>query len=129
MRLAYVDTSCYVAIAFGEPGWNEMAERLLEFDELISANLLEAELRAAFSREAVLFDPSFLAGLSWIFPDRSLGREIASVLGAGYIRGADLWHLAAALYVAEAPARIWFLTLDERQREVAELLGFQTNLD
>ncbi|MCE7871850.1 PIN domain-containing protein [bacterium CPR1] len=126
MELAYVDTSCYVAIAFGEPAAPKLTERLADFDELISSNLLEAELRAVFSREMTPFDSRLLDGLGWVLPDRALGPEIASVLSAGYVRGADLWHLAVALYVAQAPARVWFVTLDDRQQQVAELLGFRT---
>ena len=44
----------------------------------------------------------------------------------GYVRGADLWHLACALYVAASPGELTFLTLDERQRTVAKALGFKT---
>lgn len=40
-------------------------------------------------------------------------------------RGADLWHVASALYVAPSPADLYFLTLDERQRSVAATLGFR----
>lgn len=125
MNVAYVDTSCLVAIAFGERGASALARRLDGFDELISANLLEAELRAAFVREDVDPHPDSLAALSWVVPDRPLHAEIARVLAAGYVRGADCWHLAAALYVAREPAEISFLTLDERQRGVARKLGFR----
>ena len=123
-RVAYADTSCYVAVAFAEPGSTQVADLLQDFDQVVSSNLLEAELRAAFSREEVRFEPDLLAGLSWILPDRLLSGEFERVLQAGYVRGADLWHLAAALYLAEVPDRLWFLTLDARQREVAGRLGF-----
>ena len=125
MRLAYVDTSCYVAVAFGEPAASTVMAQMAEFDELVSSNLLEAELRSAFARENVPFDSRLLAGLSWVLPDRTLGPEFALVLSAGYVRGADLWHLAAAVFLIGTPADIWFLTLGQRQREVARLLGFR----
>ncbi len=67
-------------------------------------------------------------GISWIIPDRSLAEELKSVAKAGYLRGADLWHLACACYLAPNPKEIAFLTLDARQREVAERLGFPTPL-
>jgi hypothetical protein len=35
MRVAYVDTSCLVAIAFGEKGGRAIGRRLKEFDELV----------------------------------------------------------------------------------------------
>ncbi|HEV2641964.1 MAG TPA: PIN domain-containing protein [Candidatus Elarobacter sp.] len=119
-----MDTSCLVAIAFGERGAAGLARRLATFDELVSSNLLEAELRAAFVREAVDADPEALASISWIVPDRPLHAEIARVLEAGYVRGADCWHLATALYLAGHASAITFLTLDARQRDIARVLGF-----
>jgi len=44
----------------------------------------------------------------------------------GDVRGADLWHLACALFLTSVPAQIGFLTLDQRQNELAAALGFQT---
>jgi predicted nucleic acid-binding protein len=124
MRIAYVDTSCLVAIAFGERGAAALARRLEGFDVLAASDLLEAELRSAFLREDVGQEPAMLGAISWVVPDRPLHAEIATVLEAGYVRGADCWHLATALYLAEDPAAISFLTLDERQTAVAKTLGF-----
>jgi len=125
MRLAYVDTSCLVAIAFREAGAAPLARRLARFDVLAASDLLEAELRSAFLRERVEPRPELLSGFSWVVPDRPLHAEIARVLAAGYVRGADCWHLASALYLAEDAAAISFLTLDERQAAVAKTLGFR----
>lgn len=125
MKVAYVDTSCLVAIAFGEKGGRAVSRRMKEFDELVSANLLEAELAAAFRREGV--DRAGLpVPVSWVIPDQPLSAEIAQVLAAGYVRGADCWHLATALYLAETPGDITFLSLDARQVQVATALGFRT---
>ena len=124
MSVAYVDTSCLVAIAFGERGATALARKLGAFDELVSSNLLEAELRSAFRRERVEFDERILATLSWLISDRPLTGEIEQVLDAGYVRGADCWHLASALYLSPDPASISFLTLDEPQKKVARALGF-----
>jgi predicted nucleic acid-binding protein len=125
MRIAYVDTSCLVAIAFGERGATALARRLEGFDVLVASDLLEAELRCAFVREGVEQEPEMLRAISWIVPDRPLHSEIARVVKVGYVWGADCWHLAAALYLAEDAAAIAFLTLDERQATVARSLGFQ----
>lgn len=126
MKIAYVDTSCFAAIAFGERGSAALQRRLATFDELAAAPLLEAELRAALRREGVttsaLID-ELLEPIAWITPARALSREIARVLAAGYVRGADCWHLATALYLASNQA-VTFLTLDDRQAEVAGVLGF-----
>ena len=125
MPIAYADTSAVVTVAFRQPGAVETAHRLNNFDLLTSANLLEAEARAAYARENRQFDDSILSKFVWIYPDRPLSHEFAVILGAGYLRGADLWHLAAALYFFPDPSEITFLTLDNRQRAVATELGFQ----
>lgn len=125
MKVAYVDTSCLVAIAFGEPGGTSLARRLNAFDELVSANLLEAELRAVFVRERIPTNSNLPVSISWILPDRPLTDEIARVLDTGYVRIADCWHLATALYLAQEPEAISFVTVDDRQRAVARKLGFR----
>jgi hypothetical protein len=125
MKAAYVDTSCLVAIAFGERGGATLARRLRGFDVLAASDLLAAELRSAFRREGVPGEPEILGAMSWVVPDRPLHPEIGRVLDAGYVRGADCWHLAAALYLAGDPAQLTFLTLHERQAEVAGRLGFR----
>lgn len=125
MSVAYVDTSSLVAVAFAEPGYADVARRLAAYPRLLSSNLLEAELRAVFAREGRVLDRDHLAGLDWIIPDRPLSAELEAVLDAGYVRGADLWHLATALYIGREPDQISFVTLDKRQRAVAAQLGFR----
>ena len=125
MSVAYVDTSVLTAIAFDEPGAPAYARRLDEFARLISSNLLEAELRAAFVRENLPFQESVIAGIDWILPDRTLASECATALESGYLRGADLWHVATALYVSPESEGLSFATLDVRQSAVAEALGFR----
>lgn len=46
------------------------------------------------------------------------------VLAAGYVRGADLWHLAHALFLAGQQQLGAFVTLDQRQGQLAAQLGF-----
>jgi predicted nucleic acid-binding protein len=124
MKVAYVDSSCLVAIAFGEASAAGVRRSLLAYDELFSSNLLEAELRSALSREKVTADPSdLLSGISWVYPDRPLTAEISRILDAGYVRGADLWHLAVALFFDPA-CEIDFLTLDVQQLDVSRRAGF-----
>ncbi len=126
MSVGYVDTSCLIAVAFGEPGWKQLAHRLEGYDELVSSYLLEAELRSALEREGVEGGDDLLDGMSWILPDRRLTAEIHRALEARHLRGADLWHVATALYLAESPADVDFLTLDSTQRDAAAALGFAT---
>ncbi len=124
MKAAYVDTSCLVAIAFGERGSAQLARSLRSYDDLLSSNLLEAELRSALRREKVTVDPAdLLAGVSWVHPDRPLTAEMTTILEVDYLGGADLWHLAVALFV-DPRREIDFLSLDARQRDISRRLGF-----
>ncbi len=126
MKACYLDTSCLVALAFGERGADEIAARLRTFDVLLSSTLLEAEFRSTLAREDVPDGERFLRTISWILPDRRLSAEIERILAIGYVRGADLQHLACALYAAESPRDVPFLTLDGRQKEIAAALSFPT---
>jgi predicted nucleic acid-binding protein len=123
---AYVDSSAIVTVGLGERGWEAVAAQLDRFDPLWSADLMEAEVRSTFAREGLAFPATLLSSIERIHPDRRLEPEIARVFERGYLKGADAWHLAVALSVAEDPGEITFITLDERQREVAAKLGFQT---
>jgi len=125
MSTAYLDSSCVVAAAFGEPGARPMITRRQSFSLVISSTLLEAEVFSALCRERREVTRAFHAELSLIAPDRALSEEIARVVEAGYVRGADCWHLATALYVAPEPSALTFLTLDLAQRKVAKALGFR----
>ncbi len=127
MKAAYVDTSCLVAVAFGEKGAASVGRRLEGFDELFSSNLLEAEFRASLVREEVDDATYLLSWFTWVLPDQPLSREFGKVLAAGYLRGADLWHVGCALFLSDGkPSDLHLLTLDDRQRAVAEQLGFPT---
>ena len=127
MSSAYVDSSCLVAVALEEERHAEMRALLTSFDRLFSSNLLEAELRAALAREVVLEGSGdLLSWVTWVYPGEALTEELESVFRAGYVRGADAWHLACALFVSPRPEDLVFLTLDQRQSEVAAALGFGT---
>ena len=115
-----------IAIAFRESGERVLIEQLRSFDQLVSSNLLEAEIRSTFAREGRSFLWPENVRIDWIFPDQTLSAEFVSVLRAGYLRGADLWHLATALYAAGESGQLHFITLDNRQRAVAVALGFLT---
>jgi predicted nucleic acid-binding protein len=127
MSVAYVDTSCLVAIAFDESAAARTTTRLRGFDRLVSSNLLEAELRSALKREGAEGDPvRLLSWLTWIHPNRSLAGEFERIAALGYLKGADLWHVANALFIDPEAHDLTFITLDRRQEEVAARLGFST---
>ena len=124
MRLAYVDTSFVLGIVFEEPGAARLISRLRRFDRLFSSNLLEAEFRSALAREGISRSGDDLRPFTWVYPNRPLSPEFERILSTGLVRGADLWHLANALFLAHDSRELSFLTLDRRQQEVAVKLGF-----
>ena len=82
-------------------------------------------MRAVFARERLDFAASLVAGIEWVLPDRPLAPEFAAVLESGYLRGADLWHVATALYAVREPDQAVFVTADAQQQAVAAVLGFR----
>lgn len=128
MSTAFVDTSCLAALALQERGNEALQRRLARFDLLAASPLLEAELRSAVRREGLEAEARisrWLASVRWVIADRTLGPEIETVLSTGYVRGADCWHLATALFLSPEPSELTFLTLDARQGQVAQALGFK----
>jgi predicted nucleic acid-binding protein len=129
LRPAFVDTSVLVALELREAGWERLRTDLRPFDELHASDLLAAEFLATARREGLPADQSeaALRRIKLSHPPRSLKPEIDRVLVHGYLRGADVWHLACALFLAPDPAELPFLTRDARQAEVARALGFRAN--
>ena len=126
MKFAYVDTSCLVAVALSETGSRNVAARLERCGRVYSSNLLEAELNSTLSREGVeIGGVGVLEEIRWVHPEQPLSGEIDSVLRGGYLRGADTWHLACALYLKRRIKSLGFLTLDQKQMEVAAIFGFE----
>ena len=83
-------------------------------------------MRSAMAREGSELDSDMIAHIRWVAPTRPLSAEMSAVLRVGYLRGADLWHVASALYAAGAMPELVFITLDRRQQTVAASLGFET---
>lgn len=125
MSVVYLDTSALVALAFGERGAKSIARMLKSAEVVHSSNLLEAEFRAVLVREEVE-DDELIERIDWVIPDRPLSPEIERVLKIVYLRGADLWHVACALFLEPHPRELEFVTLDKQQRAVARELGFAT---
>ncbi len=121
--LGYVDTSVIVAITLGENGADAVLQKVRPF-QLVAAPLLEAEWRSACHRDGIAADPALLREIEWIVAPGELSSQLTRVFEAGYLRGADAWHLATALYLAPDPGELTFLTLDQRQGDIAAKLGF-----
>lgn len=129
MKIAYVDSSCIVAVLLTEGGAGRLGRTLGRYVRLYASNLLEAEVISAAQREGVRADRQALFGnLQWVTPARPLSAEIDEARIAGYLRGADLWHVAHALYLRTELGGIDFLTLDARQADVADRLTFPVPL-
>lgn len=127
MKVAYVDTSFLLALAFDEPGADKRRKQFRQYDRLFSSNLLEAELRASFARHGIVQEKAtLLKWITWVWPSRPLTLEFERALSAGLLKGADLWHVACALYLEPEGKGLAFITLDQRQREVAVRLGFES---
>lgn len=128
MTFGYLDSSCLVAVALEQPGHVRLTRNVRSLEVRFSSGLLEAELRSALLREEASTDvAAVLSEIEWICPERPLSGEITTVLNAGRLKGADLWHVACALFLGQRFGEpISFLTLDERQREVSAELGFLT---
>jgi hypothetical protein len=130
MRVAYVDTSCLVAVALGESQGADITDKLATYDRLYSDNLLEAELRSAFSRERIEREPDQLSSaITWVLPAEPLSGEYRTALGHGKLRGADLRHVACALYLQRLAGPIDFPSLDAKQRQVAATVGLANRPD
>jgi predicted nucleic acid-binding protein len=129
MSAAYLDSSFLLAILLGEPRARSLQTLLEGFDDLLAGDLLVAEALATAAREDLgleLLAPA-LEAVDLVLPDRSLEPEMLEILRRGRLRGADLWHLACALYVAgDARQDLAFLSRDAPQRRLARQLGFAT---
>lgn len=126
MKVAYLDTSALLAIAFNEPGARELNAEVSTFRLLLSSDLLEAEVRSAFVRHQRTDYRTVLDPIEWISPGRRLTDEMDQVLSGGYLRGADLYHVATALLVSADFPDFTFATMDFQQLEVARRVGLKT---
>ena len=124
LSAAYVDTTALLPVTYGEEPVAESIRRKLEnFRHLLSANLLEAEMRVAFALEGREFDDDVLASVNWIMPNRRLDAEMAAVLRTAQLQPIRLWHLVTALFFNELVPGLVFVTLDEQQETAARDLG------
>jgi len=130
MRVVYLDTSVLVSIFFEEGARdNAVFLKLLnKAEEVISSALLEAEFLSVLHREKANRDEGLklLKQVSLLNPDRSLQPELRRVFSMAYLRGADAFHLACALYLDPSAGEISFLSADDHQNSAAKKLKFKT---
>jgi predicted nucleic acid-binding protein len=124
--MIYLDSSAILSVILNEKKSRNII-KAIDAKQIMSSFLLEAEVYATLRRERVefsLFD-YYKDRILWVRPDRSLKPEIETILNAGYVRGADLWHLASALYAKNENLDHNFCSLDLVQRSVAKTCGFK----
>lgn len=129
MTTAYLDSSFFLAITLGERNAKQLQAVVRRFSSLVASDLLVAEVLSTAKREKIPFDlvSPALEPVTIVLPDRSLEQEMRRALQRGYLRGADLEHVACALFVAgEDTKSMAFLSRDSTQRRVARALGFAT---
>ncbi len=124
MNDVYVDSSALVAVAFGASPAGVLS--CLSSSRIFAGSLVEAELAAVFRRERRAAAEVRAMAATWtlVVPSESLLPELDRVLDAGYLRGADAWHLACALWLSPNPKHLGFVTLDTAQAAVARAIGF-----
>jgi predicted nucleic acid-binding protein len=124
MSAIYVDTSILVAMFFEGP--TRYPSLLQEIDTLMSSALIEAEFLSVIAREKADINAGlrYLKQISLVAPDRSLSKELEYIFSKSYVRGADAFHLACALYLDPKGSELKFLTADKQQEKAAQAIGF-----
>jgi len=126
-KLFYVDSSVLVAILLEEQGYLEAQKILSKQLSLQSSTLLQAEIFSVCIRENI--ETQYAIELSEsisFFSPTNLITELEKASKLGFVRGADLYHIASALYLSNNnPKELSFFTLDKRQVECAKKCGFK----
>ena len=124
MKWAYVDSSLIIATLFQDGPARSIKKLWLSADRFVSSYLLEVEVLSAATRERFaleLVEPE-LRKIGYV-RTHSLATESKVILGKGYLRGADLYHVATALWIQNKHTGLKFLSLDEKQLVVARKVG------
>jgi predicted nucleic acid-binding protein len=123
---AYVDTSALVAVQFGEPTRPAYLRTFRAQTRLLTTTLAQAELCATIVRAKQPLEAAerLLRRVEIFVPPDDLAEECREALGYGYLRGADLWHVAAAMRLAGPHRkRLTFCTGDGDQATIARAVG------
>ena len=127
MSWAYVDSSVVIATLCGEIAPKVATNIWNSADNFVSSFLLEVEVLSVAKREGLDFQQVQRELLNvGLVRTGSLQSECRQILGIGYLRGADLFHLASAIWIQGKYSDLSFLTLDKKQRDLARMLGFNS---
>lgn len=128
MKIAYIDSSYFIAVIFGENNSTQYSKFISRFDNVVSSVLLEAEVLSTAKREQLPLQEveNLLSVVRFLHIEGSLRPYLRKVFECGYLRGADAFHVASALWCSEARTTdMHFLTLDKNQASIADILGFK----
>lgn len=126
MAFAYADTSALVAVQFAEPTRSAYLRVFRAQRRLVTTTLAQAELWATMIREQEPLDSTdrLLQRLEIFVPPDDLASECREALSVGYLRGADLWHVASAMRLAgKHRKQLTFCTGDAQQAKIAGQVG------
>jgi predicted nucleic acid-binding protein len=124
----YLDTSAWIAWKFRQSG-NELFDRIdMDQDTVVSSPLLVAEYLSFLKRNGRLSDTRYedeLGFIRWIHPVEPMFQSCTEVALKTELWGADLYHLATAVWFAEDFRKdLKFLSCDGGQKKAAQKLGF-----
>lgn len=128
MKKIYVDSSVVLSVLLEELNYEVFSSLISNKHFVYSSPLLVAEVFSALHREKLSFQLAELVFSTIdfiILPQEDLFQEYPRIFKEGYLRGADAFHLATALYIDPLAKNLTFLTADERQKVVAKKLGFK----
>jgi predicted nucleic acid-binding protein len=125
--LVYIDTSVLVSVFFKEDVSSKYLNFFSKKYQLISSSLMLAEFYSVLNREKVeiAFSQDLLSYIQIINLIDDLDYYLKEVLDHGYLKGADLFHLAVAHQLSPYGEELFFLTADKQQARIATKLGFK----
>ena len=123
----YIDSSVLVSMLLQEDQEKRFMTLFEASQGLYSSQLLEAEVYSVAAREDIPPDKAseFIELVSLIIPQRSLRSEFHKIFQAGYCRGPDAYHIAAALYLDPKKQNLTFVSADMTQNQLASKIGFR----
>lgn len=121
----YVDSSALLGLILGDQ--SVVSRELLEEQQVVGSYLIEAEVFSACTRESyeIQMAVELLERITLISPVRSLRPEYNLIFQSGYLKGADAFHLACALFLDPTCKNLTFVTADKPQAVIAKKLGFK----
>lgn len=127
MTWIYIDSSVVVASLFDELPNNKKIWG--SSDNFLSSFILESEVLSTAKREGLDLDlvKKELKKISFVRTE-SLLAQLTEIFKVGYLRGADAFHLATAMWIQGKHSGLKFYTLDKRQIAIASMFGFETKV-